>query len=152
MNSPALSLNIGKFQLVLEPIIISDTLSREEAANILDAASNPGGPPWRSSTQSIATDDQALALHSDVNFSGAPLRCCSCDCPASANWQALSLISKILANRIDLSRLILVCNSSMAAWISGKLKIKEGSQPKYLTKRATVESSAAILPRINFKG
>ncbi|GLJ16924.1 hypothetical protein SUGI_0292260 [Cryptomeria japonica] len=51
----------------------SPTLSREEAANILDAASNPGGPPWRSSTQLIATDDQALALHSDVNFSGAPL-------------------------------------------------------------------------------
>ncbi|GLJ13458.1 hypothetical protein SUGI_0212750 [Cryptomeria japonica] len=48
--------------------------SREEAATILDAASNPGGPPWRSSTQSIATDDQALALHSDVNFSGAPLK------------------------------------------------------------------------------
>ncbi|GLJ23686.1 hypothetical protein SUGI_0448620 [Cryptomeria japonica] len=46
----------------------------EEAANILDAASNPGGPPRRSSTQSIATDDQALALHSDVNFSRAPLR------------------------------------------------------------------------------
>ncbi|GLJ20709.1 hypothetical protein SUGI_0377300 [Cryptomeria japonica] len=77
-----------------KPALISEK-SREEAANILDAASNPGDPPWRSSTQSIATDDQALALHFDVNFSGAPL---------SANWQALSLISKILANRIDLSR------------------------------------------------
>ncbi|GLJ28779.1 hypothetical protein SUGI_0567430 [Cryptomeria japonica] len=56
--------------IILEP---NNPKSREEAANILDAASNPGGPAWRSSTQSIATDDQALALHSDVNFSGAPL-------------------------------------------------------------------------------